>query len=160
MPEEADLGAIYVELHPDTARGSFNQHTVAGRQVATSRLPRASATGRSDRAVQRDAERGEKIAPEILDRIAGTDEHACRALAEARSVDEAKDLRDKAEAARALYARHAKNSRSRARRHRDPHKGRAPARRGDRRAKAAKPVERAETASEDILERTEPFLVP
>jgi len=42
MPEEADLGAIYVELHPDTARGSFNQHTVAGRQVATSRLPRAS----------------------------------------------------------------------------------------------------------------------
>jgi hypothetical protein len=70
--------AIYVDLHPETkfATGAELRN---GRQLGDhERAPRftsdtAASTGKSERAVQRDAERGEKISPEILDKIAGTD---------------------------------------------------------------------------------------
>jgi len=56
--------AIYEELHPETRLGE-NQHTRV-RQVGEPSVERftaetASAIGKSERAVQRDAERGEKI---------------------------------------------------------------------------------------------------
>jgi hypothetical protein len=67
--------AIYVELHPHTA-----QHVAGGKArqgLATDNLSFADATsdatGRDARTVRRDAERGEKIAAEVLDRIAGTE---------------------------------------------------------------------------------------
>lgn len=67
--------AIYLELHPETAGG------VAGataRWDADANLApafheeTATATGRSERAVQRDAERGEKISERALAAISGT----------------------------------------------------------------------------------------
>lgn len=69
--------AIYLELHPETAVGE-NQHTRV-RQVgegsdAAERFTAstAKATGQSERAVQRDAERGEKVIPEVMEMIRGT----------------------------------------------------------------------------------------
>jgi ParB-like chromosome segregation protein Spo0J len=69
--------AIYVELHPETRNGATGGGHDQLRQVGEA-APRftsdtASATGKSERAIQRDAERGEKIKPEVLDRISGTD---------------------------------------------------------------------------------------
>lgn len=68
---------IYEELHPETRVGAFNQHTAAARQVGDEQIERfssevSSATGRSERAVQRDAERGEKVAAEVIDMVRGT----------------------------------------------------------------------------------------
>lgn len=66
---------IYVELHPDTAHGKAG---AAGRWDADANLApafhehTAEATGRSERAVQRDAERGEKISERALSLVAGT----------------------------------------------------------------------------------------
>lgn len=66
--------AIYEELHPDTV-----QHVAGGKarqETASDKLSfaaaTAEATGRDARTVQRDAERGQKILPEVLDMIAGT----------------------------------------------------------------------------------------
>lgn len=64
--------AIYEELHPETRHGGEREPS---RQVGD--LPRftedtAKATGQSERTVQRVAERGEKILPEVLDMIRGT----------------------------------------------------------------------------------------
>lgn len=71
--------AIYLELHPETRHGEFqgNQHTAGSRQVGESQPERftantAKATGQSERAVQRDAERGEKVIPEVMEMIRGT----------------------------------------------------------------------------------------
>lgn len=68
--------AIYLELHPETAAG------VAGavaKHSATDNLSTASfasetakATGKDERTVRRDAERGEKVIPEVMRMIAGT----------------------------------------------------------------------------------------
>lgn len=65
--------AIYLELHPETARG------VAGadaRWNATDNLSFASATaeatGRDERTVRRDAERGEKISERALAMLRGS----------------------------------------------------------------------------------------
>lgn len=66
--------AIYQELHPETRQGGSR----ASSQVET--LPRANSfatvtaelTGRSEKSIYKDTQRGEKIIPEVLDMIAGT----------------------------------------------------------------------------------------
>lgn len=70
--------AIYEELHPEAAHGSPS----VSRQVGDLRQrnpeqPRftadtAAATGTSERTVQREAERGERISPDVLELLAGT----------------------------------------------------------------------------------------
>jgi hypothetical protein len=64
--------AIYEELNPASRHGGDRDPS---RQVGD--LPRftadtAKATGQSERTVQRDAERGEKILPEVMEMIRGT----------------------------------------------------------------------------------------
>jgi ParB-like chromosome segregation protein Spo0J len=67
--------AIYLELHPETAHGDAG---AAARWNADAKLApafhadTAKATGNSERVVQRDAERGEKVLPEVMDLIRGT----------------------------------------------------------------------------------------
>ena len=67
--------AIYLELHPETAHGGDRG---ASRQVGDLNeaerfsAETAEATGRSERAVQRDAERGEKISERALSMVSGT----------------------------------------------------------------------------------------
>lgn len=68
--------AIYLELHPETAVGE-NQHTRVrqvgeGSEVERFTANTAKATGQSERAVQRDAERGEKIYDAAFAQIKGT----------------------------------------------------------------------------------------
>lgn len=67
--------AIYEELFPETVNG-VNQHSSL-RQVGEPSAERftsdtAKATGHSERTVQRDAERGEKVIDEVMDLIRGT----------------------------------------------------------------------------------------
>lgn len=62
--------AAYEALHPETVNGS-NQHTRVRQVGEGSEAPRftadtAAKTGQSERAVQRDAERGEKVCDEAL----------------------------------------------------------------------------------------------
>lgn len=73
--------AIYVELHPETAAGSsqaagMNAAQERGRQVGDDvdrfTTNTAKATGQSERTVQRDAERGQKVAEAVLDLVRGT----------------------------------------------------------------------------------------
>ena len=68
--------AIYLELHPETAAGAAGADA---RWNATDNLSTASfaaetakATGKDERTVRRDAERGEKVIPEVMEMIAGT----------------------------------------------------------------------------------------
>lgn len=66
--------AIYIELHPETAIGT-NQHSSlrqVGEPSERFTADTAKATGQSERTVQRVAERGDKILPEVLDMIRGT----------------------------------------------------------------------------------------
>lgn len=70
---------IYEALHPETRHEGFkgNQHT-GSRQLGDNHTDRftvstAAATGKSERAVQRDAERGEKVCAEALDLLRGTE---------------------------------------------------------------------------------------
>lgn len=68
--------AIYLELHPETAHGG----NLEGAGVAKLSSPETPAfatatakiTGQSERSVQRDAERGEKVTGEALDLVRGT----------------------------------------------------------------------------------------
>jgi ParB-like chromosome segregation protein Spo0J len=66
--------AIYLKLHPETAQGVAGAEAKYGR--ATDNLSfaaeTAKATGRDERTIQRDAERGEKVIDEALDMIRGT----------------------------------------------------------------------------------------
>lgn len=68
--------AIYEELHPETAHGGDRK---SSRQLGDLNLSdrftadTAASTGRSERAVQRDAERGEKVCDEALDLVRGTE---------------------------------------------------------------------------------------
>lgn len=76
--------AIYEQLHPETKNGAIGNGREKLRQVgeATSSnenstvdrftAETSAATGRSERAVQRDAERGEKVAPKVLEMVRGT----------------------------------------------------------------------------------------
>lgn len=68
--------AIYLELYPETAAGSAG---AGARWNATDNLSTASfaaetakATGKDERTVRRDAERGEKVIPEVMELIRGT----------------------------------------------------------------------------------------
>ena len=68
--------AIYLELHPETAAGAAGAEA---RWNAADNLSTASfatetskATGRDERTVRRDAERGEKVIDAVLDMIRGT----------------------------------------------------------------------------------------
>ena len=68
--------AIYTELHPETTHGG-NLEGAGVANFATPETPsfaKATArfTGKSERAVRLDAERGEKISPEALDLVQGT----------------------------------------------------------------------------------------
>lgn len=72
--------AIYLQLHPETSREStLKQGTeLPSRQVGETgtagRFTAATATvtGQSERSIQRDAERGEKVTPEVMDMVRGT----------------------------------------------------------------------------------------
>lgn len=67
--------AIYLELHPETARGVAGGNAWQG--LATDNLSFADATasevGRDTRTIQRDAERGEKVCDEALSLVKGTE---------------------------------------------------------------------------------------
>jgi ParB family chromosome partitioning protein len=58
--------AIYLELHPETAQhfaGAYAKHNPASAKLAVAfTADTAASTGKSERAIQRDAERGEKVA--------------------------------------------------------------------------------------------------
>ena len=68
--------AIYLELHPETAHGANLEGAgvakVASPEIPTFASATAKATGASERAVQRDAERGEKVITEVMVMIRGT----------------------------------------------------------------------------------------
>ncbi|WP_312595462.1 ParB/RepB/Spo0J family partition protein [Brevundimonas sp.] len=70
--------AAYEALHPETIHGAIGGGHDQSRQLGDSaKAPRfttdtAAATGQSERAVQRDAERGEKVSDEALGMIKGT----------------------------------------------------------------------------------------
>lgn len=68
--------AIYLELHPETAHGA-NLEGAGVANLSTPETPAfatatAGLTGQSERAVRRDAERGEKVIDEVVDLIRGT----------------------------------------------------------------------------------------
>lgn len=69
--------AIYLELHPETAEhvaGGVAKNSAADNLSAAPSFASetAHATGKDERTVRRDAERGEKVLPEVLDMIRGT----------------------------------------------------------------------------------------
>lgn len=68
--------AIYEELHPETAHGAIGNGREKSRQLGDSTdrftADTAKATGKSERVVQRDAERGERIADDVLAMVRGT----------------------------------------------------------------------------------------
>lgn len=73
---------IYETLYPETKHEAFKGNRYTNLDVAKNATTNnvaerftaatAKALGRSERAVQLDAERGERIAPDVLDQIAGT----------------------------------------------------------------------------------------
>ncbi|MEW9808577.1 ParB/RepB/Spo0J family partition protein [Mesorhizobium marinum] len=68
--------AIYLEIHPETAHGS-NATGPSGQfghsDTNSFATETAKATGKPERTVRRDAERGEKVIPEVIDMIRGTE---------------------------------------------------------------------------------------
>lgn len=69
----------YEALHPETKQEAFkgNQHTSGSRQLGDKQPDRftkdtAKSTGQSERKVQRDAERGDKIDPDVMKEIKGS----------------------------------------------------------------------------------------
>lgn len=69
--------AIYLQLHPETGHGAPGVSRQVGDTRERSEAERftentAKATGQSERAVQRDAQRGQAIVPAVLDLITGT----------------------------------------------------------------------------------------
>jgi ParB family chromosome partitioning protein len=69
--------AVYEALHPETRHGAIGNGREKGRQVGDSTADRFSAdtalrTGRSERDVQRDASRGERVTEEALAVVTGT----------------------------------------------------------------------------------------
>jgi hypothetical protein len=63
--------AIYLELHPETEHGA-NQHSEGAGEVERFTAATAAVTGRSERAVQLDAERGTKISEQAISLIRGS----------------------------------------------------------------------------------------
>jgi ParB-like chromosome segregation protein Spo0J len=85
--------AIYEELHPDTRHGGDR----ASRQLGDLNDERftaatAAATGKSERAVQRDAERGEKISEQALALVRGTKLDKGSTLDDLKKVDPEKQV--------------------------------------------------------------------
>lgn len=72
--------AIYLELHPETAQGTAQaagMNRSLGNNVSENFAPTftaetAKVTGQSERLVQLNAERGEKVIPEVIEMIRGT----------------------------------------------------------------------------------------
>ncbi len=65
--------AIYLELHPETAHGGDRKSDrVDNLSTRSFAAETANATGKDERTIRRDAERGEKVAPEAMNKIAGT----------------------------------------------------------------------------------------
>lgn len=64
--------ALYLELHPETGHGGDRTKQDDNLSSCSFADAIADSTGRDKRTVQRDAERGEKVAPDVLDRLAGT----------------------------------------------------------------------------------------
>lgn len=65
--------AIYEELHPETRHGGDRKSDqVADLATRSFAEETASVTGKDERSVRRDAERGEKVIQEVLDIISGT----------------------------------------------------------------------------------------
>lgn len=65
--------AIYLELHPETAHGGDRKSDqVDNLSTRSFAAETAKATGKDERTIRRDAERGEKVAPEAMNKIAGT----------------------------------------------------------------------------------------
>ena len=64
--------AIYEELHPSTKHGGDRKSDQVAKSATRFSAETAEATGRSERTVQLDAQRGTDIAPDVLERIAGT----------------------------------------------------------------------------------------
>lgn len=66
--------AIYLELHPETARGVAGAEAKHGRASENFSFASETAktTGQSERIVQLHAERGEKVLPEVIAMIRGT----------------------------------------------------------------------------------------
>lgn len=64
---------IYLELHPETAHGGDRKSDQVDKLSTRSFAEEtASATGKDERTIRRDAERGEKVIPEVIDMITGT----------------------------------------------------------------------------------------
>lgn len=68
---------VYEAMHPETQHGAIGNGRQKSRQLGDSTSDRftadtAAATGRSERSVQRDVTRAERIAPDVLEAIAGT----------------------------------------------------------------------------------------
>lgn len=65
---------LYEQLHPQAAHGGSRKSTRQNGDLKPERFTKltAAATGRSERAIQRAATRGEKIGPAALKRITGT----------------------------------------------------------------------------------------
>ncbi|TDR89552.1 hypothetical protein [Enterovirga rhinocerotis] len=66
---------LYIKKHPETANGANQHDSLRQNGEASPRFTKETAdrTGRAERNIQRDAERGEKVCPEALDLIRGTD---------------------------------------------------------------------------------------
>ena len=84
--------AIYEELHPETKHGAIGGGRMLSRQVGDPEkadrfsADTATATGKSERSIQRAAERGEKITGDVVELIRGTQ------LDTGVFLDEIKDL--------------------------------------------------------------------
>lgn len=65
--------AIYLELHPETGHGGDRKSDqVDNLSTRSFAAETATATGKDERTVRRDAERGEKVIPEVINMIFGT----------------------------------------------------------------------------------------
>jgi creatinine amidohydrolase/Fe(II)-dependent formamide hydrolase-like protein len=70
--------AVYLKLHPETANGATGAGRPKVRQFGEAgpaerfTAETAGTTGRSERAVQRDNERGEKVTDAALEKVVGT----------------------------------------------------------------------------------------
>lgn len=63
---------IYEALHPETRQGGVGRGGYKDDKLSSFSADTAARTGRSERSIQREARRGERIAADVLDAIAGT----------------------------------------------------------------------------------------
>lgn len=89
--------AIYEELHPETTHGAIGNGREKIRQVGDSTSDRftadtAKATGKSERSIQREAERGEKVTEQALMLVRGTELDTGSYLDRLKKVDADKQI--------------------------------------------------------------------